>query len=154
MYTGKGKSDDCFPAAFAYHSLKLHQLHDRQREVDEHIEESRQLHDTPDKGKFDGVAQQAVAEHWELGYIIIGDDSKAANFYTPRTKTKAECMYAIMKSCGSHHVEPVATQTHSANGPKKRCGLVSVDVAKALLQSWGVELKDALDGSLIDLTLD
>ena len=94
----------------------------------------RRLPRVPTSGYVAGDAQQAIAEHLGVGYILVQPESRKASLFTVGKKEPGDLHYAMLVHPSRRHVEPLAT-----SGGRK-CGLVTHVRALELLSEWGITL--------------
>ena len=133
----------CFPAALLAHTLGVDL--DRNTVPADRIKDLRCLASVPNRGFLLGDAQQAVAEHLGVGYVVVQVETRVASLFTVHRKERPALSYAMLVATSSRHVEPLAT------GAGKQCGLVSHARVLELLETWEIELAPALAGQTIAL---
>ena len=122
----------CFLAAMLAHTDRTDL--EKEQVSSGRIRDLRKLPCVPARGYIAGDAQQAIAEHLEVGYILVQPESRKATLYTVGKKDPSDLSYAMLVHPSRRHVEPLATR----GGMK--CGSVTHDRAMELLMEWGVTL--------------
>ena len=127
------RTGDCFLAAMLVHTLEIDL--DQNSVPSDEVKVLRALEGVPPGKKYLlGDAQQAVAEHLGVGYIMVEPDSRKANLYTVGRKAPETLQYAMLVRYSQKHTEQLATHTG------KKCGLVTHGRAIELLNLWGIEM--------------
>lgn len=77
---------------------------------------------------LDGKAQQAVADHLDVGYVMINPTSRVAQVYTANGRPYQDLKYAMLAWTKKSHVDVVPSYD------KRQCGLLHYEDMRMFLQ--------------------
>ena len=87
--------------------------------------------------------QQAFTEYLGVGYIFVDPllNGLASTYWPRNVAHTAQQPFAMICRVGIRHSEPVPTQSLLAGEIGSRCRLVTLDEARTICSTFGVELK-------------
>lgn len=134
IIAGTGVSNgDCFLGAMLAHTLQVD--FSTNSVPREQVQALRALEGVPGGQQYIlGDAQQAVALHLGVGYIMVEPNSRKALLFTVNSQAPETLQYAMLVLQSHMHMAPLATSTG------KKCGLVTHGRAMELLGRWGIEM--------------
>ena len=121
----------CFIAAILAH---VHGVDGATCTVDKRcIAEARRVEGVPKGATYlDGKAQQRLAEHYGVGYVVVDAETRVAAVYTMRDRDTP--YFALLARTKGRHVDPIAT------AGRTKCGLVPLTRVRELLDHHEVRL--------------
>ena len=97
---------------------------------------------------LDGRAQQAVADHMDVGYVLVNPRQCIAMVFTANRRQHENLPYAVLAWTQPNHVDPVAT--HGG----RRCGLLHYEAMRRLLARRQIAVLFAREGELLYIESD
>ena len=140
-------SGSCFIEALLLHDLELNPC--THRVSVQAIQQIRLVTDIPKKmGTYlNGNAQQAVADHLDLSYVIVDVQRRRAALYVANGKHRTACRYAVLVQSTPQHVDVVMPRSAC------RCAPLSFSDLAEFLTSQKIELATSCSEGTVDLTL-